>query len=134
MTCGVAEVTRRDQPVGSKLSLDAQVVLPNAHVRRVVIVSRCNVVELPRYVFRRVSAGRNHTGISAGVIGPGIGEIDVLKVGTSRPGRHGGSISEVECRRVIIENPRRRANRSAAVSSYVPREAQARGKVPPVLV
>src|SRR5439155_19743156 len=115
MARAVADVVCRKQPFGSHLPLNTQVPLTDAHVRSVVIHCRHERVQLPRYILRRRSAGRNEAGVSTGIVHPRILE---THAGQLRPDGKWWcrQVAEVSRRRTVIEDPGGSSNRRTAIS------------------
>src|ERR1051326_3887424 len=111
--------------------LDTQVVLANAHVRRVVIERGNDRVQLPGCVLRRGSAERNKARVSARISCPRIRQAYTCQLGPNAPRRYGCQVPEVDRTWTIVEDPGRGSHGCLPISGHVPSEANARSDVRP---
>jgi hypothetical protein len=58
-------------------------------------------------MFLGAAPPRNESGISAGISGPGICQINAGQLGSDAPWRHGREVPEVNRRRTIVESSTR---------------------------
>src|SRR5262249_33598123 len=70
----VSQITRRYEPIGADLSLEAEIPLLNLHVRSVVIQCCSEGVKRPWRITADVSSEWSREGISAGLVRPRIFE------------------------------------------------------------